>query len=168
MVDLLGMRLTTLHLAKQNFKFSSGHFLIFDDLNAEKLHGHNYQVKVDISVPEDFDLAETGYFIDFSDFKKEIKAQLDLWDEHVLLPAKHPDMKIEKRDANFDIKFRHRFYSLPQNEVVLLPVTNTSVEQLSRILAETFFEKFKKFKVKKLVVSVEETQGQSASSMVSE
>ena len=162
------MRLTTLHLAKQNFKFSSGHFLIFDDLNAEKLHGHNYQVQVDISVPEEIDLSKTGYFVDFSEFKKIIKAQLDEWDEHVLLPARHPDMKIDKRDSNFDIKFRDRFYSLPQNEVVLLPVTNTSVEQLSRILAETFFEKFKKFKVQKLEVRVEETLGQSASTLVGE
>lgn len=162
------MRLTTLHLAKQNFKFSSGHFLIFDDLNAEKLHGHNYYVQVHISVPEEVDMTQTGYFVDFSEFKKEIKAQLDLWDEHVLFPAKHPDMKIEKKAANYEIHFRDRFYSMPQNEVVLLPVTNTSVEQLSRILAETLFEKFKKFNVKKLEVQVEETSGQSASTLVGE
>lgn len=162
------MRLTTLHLAKQNFKFSSGHFLIFDDLNAEKLHGHNYQVEVDISVPEEIDLQKTGYFVDFSEFKKAIRAQLELWDEHVLLPAQHPDMKVQKREANFDIHFRDRFYSLPQNEVVLLPVNNTSVEQLSRILAETFFEIFKKFKVQKISVKVEETKGQSASTLVGE
>ena len=160
------MRLTTLHLAKQNFKFSSGHFLIFDDLNAEKLHGHNYRVQVDIAVPEEIDLSKTGYFVDFSEFKKVIKAQLDEWDEHVLLPAQHKDMKITKRDSNYDVHFRDRFYSFPQNEVVLLPVTNTSVEQLSRILAETFFEKFAKFNVQKIEVSVEETPGQSARTAV--
>lgn len=157
------MRLTTLHLFKQNFKFSSGHFLIFDDLNAEKLHGHNYRVQVDIGVPESIDLSETGYFVDFSEFKEIIKTQLDEWDEHVLLPARHKDMKIEKKDANYEVRFRDRFYSFPQNEVVLLPVINTSVEQLSRILAEKFFEKFKPFKVQNLVVRVEETPGQSAS-----
>jgi 6-pyruvoyltetrahydropterin/6-carboxytetrahydropterin synthase len=168
MVGFIAMRLTTLHLAKQNFKFSSGHFLIFDDLNAEKLHGHNYQVQVHIAVPEEVDLAKTGYFVDFSEFKKVIKAQLDLWDEHVLLPELHKDMKIVKRESNYDIHFRDRFYSLPQNEVVLLPVTNTSVEQLSRILAESFFKKFHQFNVKKIEVYVEETQGQSASTVVGE
>ena len=160
------MRLTTLHLAKQNFKFSSGHFLIFDELNAEKLHGHNYQVQVDIAVPETVDLSQTGYFIDFSEFKKIIKAELDLWDEHVLLPAQHPDMKISKRESNYDVHFRDRYYSFPQNEVVLLPVVNTSVEQLSRILAESFFEKFAPFKVQKIEVSVEETLGQSAKTAI--
>lgn len=159
-------RLTTLHLVKQNFKFSSGHFLIFDKTSAEKLHGHNYRVQVEIAVPKDLDIFSTGYFVDFTVFKKYIKARLDLWDEHVLLPSSHPDMKIEKRDRNYDIKFRDRFYSLPQNEVVLLPVNNTSVEQLSRILAEDFYEEFQKFQVDKVTVKVEETPGQSASTCV--
>jgi 6-pyruvoyltetrahydropterin/6-carboxytetrahydropterin synthase len=166
MVGFIPMRLTTLHLAKQNFKFSSGHFLIFDELNAEKLHGHNYRVQVHIGVPDSVDLNKTGYFVDFSEFKKEIKAQLDLWDEHVLLPSEHQDMQIEKKNANYEIHFRDRFYSFPQNEVVLLPVTNTSVEQLSKILAEVFFQKFKKFKVQKITVRVEETPGQSASTTI--
>lgn len=160
------MGLTTLHLAKQNFKFSSGHFLIFDDQNAEKLHGHNYRVQVDIGVPKDFDLSETGYFVDFSEFKKMIKAQLDEWDEQVLLPAEQKDMKIARQGNNLEVKFRDRFYSFPANEVVLLPVTNTSVEQLSRILAETLFAKFKKHQVQKIRVKVEETPGQSASTTV--
>lgn len=162
------MRLTTLHLAKQNFKFSSGHFLIFDDVSAEKLHGHNYLVQVDISVSEQADLTKTGYFVDFKEFKNIIKAQLDEWDEHVLLPSMRGDMKIQKRDANYDVHFRDRFYSFPQNEVILLPVTNTSVEQLSKILAESFFEKFKKFNVQKILVRVEETAGQSASTLVAD
>lgn len=162
------MELTTLHLSKQNFKFSSGHFLIFNDQHAEKLHGHNYRVQVDISVPSEADLGETGYFIDFADFKKAIKARLDQWDEHVLLPAKQKDMKIKKNGANYDIHFRDRFYSLPQNEVILLDVTNTSVEQLSRILAEDFFQVFKKFGVRKIRVRVEETAGQSASTTFGE
>lgn len=159
-------RITTLHLAKQNFKFSSGHFLIFDDTSAEKLHGHNYRVQVEIGVPESFDISQSGYFVDFTVFKKFIKDRLDLWDEHVLLPARHKDMKIERRDKNYDIHFRDRFYSLPQNEVVLLPVNNTSVEQLSRILAEDLYAEFQKYKVATVMVRVEETPGQSASSVV--
>lgn len=159
-------RLTTLHLAKQNFKFSSGHFLIFDDQTAEKLHGHNYRVQVDIGVPEHLDIFQKGYFVDFTVLKKFIKDRLDLWDEHVLLPKLHKDMKITPKGANYEIRFRERFYSLPQNEVVLLPVNNTSVEQLSRILAEDFYAEFKKYNVSKVRVRVEETPGQSANCTV--
>ena len=154
---------TTLHLFKQNFKFSSAHFLIFDDNNAEKLHGHNYQVTVDIDVPNAADSSEKGYFVDFNVFKKFIKANLDQWDEHVLLPKLHKDMKVSEKGESLEVNFRERFYVFPKNEVHLLPVINTSVEQLAKLLAEKFVTEFKKHGVQKLTVDVEETQGQSAS-----
>ncbi len=158
---------TTLHLYKQNFKFSSAHFLIFDEKTAEKLHGHNYQVRVEIEVPPIIaEAMEKGFFIDFNVFKKWIKARLDQWDEMVLLPAQHPDMKINQNGTTLEIRFRERFYAFPDNEVHLLPVTNTSVEQLSRILALEFLKEFKKWGVSKINVRVEETSGQAASTAV--
>jgi 6-pyruvoyltetrahydropterin/6-carboxytetrahydropterin synthase len=157
---------TLLRLYKQNFKFSSAHFLIFDEKRAEKLHGHNYQVRVEISVPEAQALGPKGFFVDFNEFKTAIKARLDLWDEHVLLPQKHPEMKISFKSPSLEVSFRERFYVFPENEVILLPVTNTSVEQLSRFLAEDFLRTFQKFGVRNLSVEVEETRGQSASTSV--
>jgi len=158
---------TTLHLFKQNFKFSSAHFLIFDDKKAEKLHGHNYRVAVDLRVPTEVELKKNGYFIDFNVFKKFIKQELDLWDEMVLLPQLHKDMKITVKAPSLEVRFRERFYVFPESEVVLLPVTNTSVEQLSRLLAEKFLREFQKYGVKALRVRVEETVGQAASTQVS-
>ncbi len=160
------MNTTTLHLAKQNFKFSSAHFLIFDEINAERLHGHNYQVKVDLRCSDEGD---KGYAIDFHQLKKVIKDQCDLWDERVLLPEKHPDMKhiISQDGKNYNVNFRDRFYSFPILETTWLPVTNTSVENLSLLMAKALFKKLKDLGVKKLKVSVEETRGQSASSTVS-
>lgn len=157
---------TTLHLYKQNFKFSSAHFLIFDEKSAEKLHGHNYQVLVEIAVPPSGDTEDKGFFIDFNVFKKFIKARLDVWDEMVLLPGKHPDMKFSVKSPSLEVRFRDRFYVFPENEVHLLPVTNTSVEQLSRLLAEEFFTEFKKYGVSEILVQVEETAGQAASTRV--
>lgn len=158
---------TSLHLSKQNFKFSSAHFLIFDEKSAEKLHGHNYQVRLDILVPPETKLMEAqGFFVDFNVFKKFVKARLDLWDEHVLLPAEHPEMKISEKGPSLEVRFRDRFYVFPKNEVQLLKVTNTSVEQLSRILAEDFFKEFKQYGVLSLRVRVEETRGQAASTQI--
>jgi len=154
---------TTLHLFKQNFKFSSAHFLIFDEKHAEMLHGHNYQVSVSLEVPSEKKLMEKGYFVDFNVFKKFIKMKCDEWDEHVLLPAKHPDMKISKKRPSLEIRFRDRFYVFPENEVILLPVTNTSVEQLSSLLAQAFLKEFQKYGVSRVRVRVEETRGQGAS-----
>ena len=160
---------TTLHLAKQNFKFSSAHFLIFDDKHAEMLHGHNYQVQAEISGPEPSAYTQQGYFVDFSVLKKTIKAHCDIWDEHILLPAKHPDMKYKKStdEKNYEIHFRDRFYSLPIQETIWLPITNTSVEQLSMLLAENLFAEFKSLGVTGITVDIQETLGQSARSSIS-
>jgi 6-pyruvoyltetrahydropterin/6-carboxytetrahydropterin synthase len=159
---------TYLHLSKQNFKFSSGHFLIFDETRAEMLHGHNYQVKVDILKLQE-SAGQKGYLIDFYDLKKIIKQLCDVWDEHVLLPENHPDMKksMTRNGKNCDISFRDRFYSFPKDEVIWLPVENTSVESLSGLFAKTLMNELKKMGVLKLKVSIEETRGQSASTTVS-
>jgi 6-pyruvoyltetrahydropterin/6-carboxytetrahydropterin synthase len=161
------MSTTSLQLAKQNFKFSSAHFLIFDEKSAERLHGHNYQVRVEIGIPDQDGMKATGFFIDFNVFKKYIKSALDRWDEMVILPAQHQDMKFNTKGATLEVTFRDRFYAFPANEVVLLPVTNTSVEQLSRLLAEDFMKEFKTYKVSFVSVQVEETTGQGATTKVS-
>lgn len=160
------MSTTSLQLAKQNFKFSSAHFLIFDEKTAERLHGHNYQVRVEIGIPDQDAIHATGFFIDFNVFKKYIKSALDRWDEMVILPELHPDMKFNHKGPTLEVTFRDRFYAFPVKEVVLLPVTNTSVEQLSRLLAEDFMKEFKVYKVSFVSVYVEETQGQGAATKV--
>lgn len=161
---------TSLHLAKQNFKFSSAHFLIFDSKNAEMLHGHNYQVKVDLFFLQNKKADELGYHIDFGSLKKIIKEMCDVWDEHVLLPENHPDMKykVSSDKKNYEIKFRDRFYSLPVIETIWLPITNTSVENLSLLFARQLYNKLKKSSVNKVRVSIEETRGQIACSSVGE
>jgi 6-pyruvoyltetrahydropterin/6-carboxytetrahydropterin synthase len=157
------MSTTTLHLAKQNFKFSAAHFLIFDKTSAERLHGHNYQVRVDIQASQKTQDHQDGYFVDFNIFKKFIKQSLEAWDEHVLLPKNQEDMRFSEKGASLEVHFRDRLYVFPKEEVILLPITNTSVEELSRLLAESFLQEFKKYGVSSVTVWVEETQGQSAS-----
>lgn len=163
------MSMTTLQLAKQNFKFSSAHFLIFDEHHAEKLHGHNYQVRVEVGVPADGAekaLATAGFLVDFNILKKYIKARLDVWDEHVLLPGQHPEMKIQTKGERLEVNFRDRFYVFPKNEVIVLSINNTSVEQLSRLLAEDFLSEFKSLGIAFVSVYVEETPGQGATTKV--
>ncbi|MGZ3724422.1 MAG: 6-pyruvoyl trahydropterin synthase family protein [Pseudobdellovibrio sp.] len=160
---------STLHLAKQNFKFSSAHFLIFDETSAEMLHGHNYQVKVDLTCASEDEASGKGYAIDFHVLKKIIKEQCDQWDEHILLPEKHKDMqyRISQNGSNYEIHFRERFYSFPIKETIWLPVNNTSVENLSALMAKVLLKKMSGLGVKTITVFVEETLGQSASSTIS-
>ena len=43
-------RAYAIRVEKENLKFSSAHFLIFEDGTAERLHGHNYRVAVELSL----------------------------------------------------------------------------------------------------------------------
>lgn len=158
------MNTTTLHIYKQNFKFSSAHFLIFDSTRAERLHGHNYQVQLQMTFTElDEGLKDKGFCIDFNNIKTWLKVRLEQWDEMVLLPAKHPDFIFTKKSPSLEVRFRDRFYVFPENEVRLLDITNTSVELLSQILAKEALSKYKDLGAKSVEVRVEETPGQGAS-----
>lgn len=159
---------TYLSIAKENLKFSSSHFLIFDEKTAEMLHGHNYQVSLKVYPKEGIALPSTGYFIDFAVIKKLVKALCDEWDEHVLIPQKNSEMKISdnSQHPNYDIIFRDRFYSFPKKETVLLPITNTSVELLSELFGRKLIQKMEALGISaavgRLKIAIEETSGQSA------
>lgn len=152
-----------LHLKKENFKFSCAHFLIFDEQRAEKLHGHNYRVQVEVGLPDSLSFKQKGYFLDFSEFKRFIKAQCDLLDEHVILPKLHPEIKTSIEGNSLKLEFRERKYMFPKEEVHLLPLTNTSVEQLSQYLCEIIFKEYASTSIRYIEVFVEETSGQGAS-----
>jgi 6-pyruvoyltetrahydropterin/6-carboxytetrahydropterin synthase len=155
----------SLHLFKQNLKFSSAHFLIFNENQAERLHGHNYQVELDVFALSSLKLGDQGlgYLIDFGALKKEMKRLVDLWDEHVLLPALHPEMKISDfNETTYKVEFRDRIYAFPKKEVVLLPIVNTSVELLSCQLSDNLYPFLSQYPIESYHIRVEETPGQGA------
>lgn len=157
------MEQVSLYLFKQNFKFSSAHFLIFDSKRAERLHGHNYRVKVSVHFNPNWDYSKAGLTIDFAKIKTLVKAQLDKWDEMVLLPKLQEDMHFTENGTSLEVRFRDRFYVFPRNEVVLLEVSNTSVENLSRLVVKNLLPGLKNYPISSISAYVEETGGQGAS-----
>jgi 6-pyruvoyltetrahydropterin/6-carboxytetrahydropterin synthase len=152
-----------LYLYKQNFKFSSGHFLIFDEKRAERLHGHNYQVRLQIEARPEAIKSARGFLIDFKVLKDTVLSLLSELDEFVLLPRLHPDFIFREDGATLRVHFRDREYAFPKNEVKLLPILNTSVEELSSYLVERLKESWANLPVSAITVQLEETRGQAAS-----
>lgn len=149
-------------LNKEYFKFSCAHFLIFPDGTKERLHGHNYQVTVDI----EGDLSDQGLVIDFLDAKPVVRELCDSLDEYWLVPAEHPELKIEKLDDGHTcVSYRECRYVVPSDEILELPINNTSVENLSTWFGETLLarlvDNFGATQVRRLSVSISETSGQS-------
>ena len=151
----------SIELEKEYFKFSAAHFLIFPDGSAERLHGHNYRVFVEI----DAELSRFGLVIDFKMIKPVIRAICDRLDEHWLIPGEHPVLTFGVRDEGItEVRYKDRYYAAPSDDVLVLPINNTSSENLAtyfaRELQRLLAERFEDVRVRSLRVAVEETSGQ--------
>jgi 6-pyruvoyltetrahydropterin/6-carboxytetrahydropterin synthase len=156
------MKTWAIDLDKEYFKFSCAHFLIFPDGSKERLHGHNYRVRVEIAGP----LSEHGLVIDFLDAKPLLRQLCDALDEHWLVPGQHPELKIERLDnGHSEVVYREHHYRVPSDELVVLPINNTSVENLATWLGDELqallIDRFGRGTVRRLRVAVSETPGQS-------
>lgn len=147
-------------LHKEYFKFSCAHFLIFPDGSKERLHGHNYYVSVVIEGS-----LEKGLVLDFNHAKPVVRELCDSLDEHWLVPAEHPELKIEAlADGHTSVVYREDRYLVPTSELIALPINNTSVENLStwfgRELRRRLESRFGSTRVDRLEVAISETSGQ--------
>ena len=148
-------------VAKDYLKFSAAHFLIFPDGSAERLHGHNYKVFVELHT----ELDEHGLVVNFKEIKPLVRALCDELDEHLLIPGLHPVLTVEPVDSGaMEIRYRERIYRIPADEVIVLPISNTSAENLAawfgRSLRERMHPVWPQLGVRCLSVGVEETPGQ--------
>ena len=146
---------------KEYFKFSCGHFLIFPDGSKERLHGHNYQVGCEI----EGELTDKGLVIDFKCAKPVIREICDELDEHVLLPGKHPELAIDEVvDGHRAWRYRDCRYLAPSEEVIVLPINNSSAENLAtyigRRVQREIEQRFGRTQIRHLRLTVSETSGQ--------
>jgi 6-pyruvoyltetrahydropterin/6-carboxytetrahydropterin synthase len=155
MADAPRFRMT---LAKEDFKFSVAHFTLFEDRPAELLHGHNYRVRVEISGTG---LDGEGLLVDLERVKREIRRLCRGLDSRTLIPAESPRLAWERRDGGVEVRFEGRFYRIPEEDVLLLPLANTSIELLARLLWRGLAAELAGTRAETLAVAVEESAGQS-------
>lgn len=152
----------TIRLAKENHKFSGSHFTIFGPDKAERMHGHNYYVATHLKV-RTLD-PELGMAFDFNLIKPIIRKICDELDERILIPAKSKHLKIKQQKGQVEIYFKTKFYSLPAEDTILLPVHNITTEELARHLTERLWSLLPKdLEITQLSLNIEETRGQSIS-----
>lgn len=121
---------------KDRQKFSAAHFTLFEDGSAERLHGHNYQVKVACSGEE----LRLGLLAPFHDLKREVNQLCNAWDEYVLLPAQCPWATYTSTERQVELHLKtpliEKHYSFPAEDVLLLPTDNISCERLAELFAK--------------------------------
>ncbi|MBL9077677.1 MAG: 6-carboxytetrahydropterin synthase [Planctomycetes bacterium] len=152
----------SISIEKDYLKFSAAHFLIFPDGSAERLHGHNYKVYVDLQT----DLDPHGLVVNFKEIKPMVRALCDELDERLLIPGRHPVLTVAPAACghNLEIRYRERRYSIPRDEVLVLPIGNSSAENLATWFGRTLLERMRQswpqLGIVRLSVGVEETPGQ--------
>jgi 6-pyruvoyltetrahydropterin/6-carboxytetrahydropterin synthase len=152
----------TVNLAKEPFKFSCSHFTILGPDKAERLHGHNYQVRVTIAVRETD--PKLGLAFDFNSVKPLIRAFCDELDERILLPRNSPYLKVEEANGQVEVRFGKKRYAFPKEDTLSLPLVNITTEELSRFACERLVKDMQPLPYwTHIKVSVEETRGQSVS-----
>lgn len=136
--------------------------MLFKDGTREPLHGHNYRVQIKGNA---LDLNDDMVF-DFLDIKPIVRQVCDSLDHKLLIPKNNPHLHIEVSEKNYILSTRDEsIFSIPQSDVLILPIENTSAERIAAYLAyqirDLVLEKFQ-FEFKELEVEVEETPGQAA------
>lgn len=147
----------TLRLAKEDFKFSVAHFTVFGAEEGEALHGHNYRVTVEVA---GHGLDELGLLVPVARLKQSIRAACRRLDDKTLIPERCPHLEIDIDGDVAVVRFAGRTYTLPAAEVRLLPLENTTIELLARLLWEELAPELRELPVHRLAVTVDETAGQ--------
>ena len=140
----------TISIEKDYLKFSCAHFTILDPLKRERLHGHDYYLSLEVEYP-------ASSFVDYNLFKNQLRKICKKFDEKVILPQHSEELKIKKNKSNIEIRFQNDFFSFPEKDTLILPVSNTTLEELSHHLFKLFKESssFKKCHVKNLTLFLE-------------
>lgn len=153
----------SLFLQKENFKFSSAHFTIFDEKTSEALHGHNYRVSVRLKAASA--KIENGIVCDFNVIKSCVRTVCETLDEKVLIPRNSPYLTIQKAQqfhAHTHVIYNSKNYILPNEDILMLDMENITSESLAEHVAQALKKDLAPY-FSRITVGIEETRGQSAS-----
>ncbi len=149
------------YVSKDYLTFCAGHFITYDGSLCETLHGHNYRASIRITG----DVDENHYVLNFVTIKRMMKQICDELDHRMLLPEENPLIAMELEGPNIVARYKDRHYSFPREDVVLLPIPNTTAEMLARYLcgrAREWLASARAPQLSAIEIEVEESPGQSA------
>lgn len=145
-----------LDLTRSDIGFSAAHFSVVGG-RAERLHGHNYRVRLRARGA----VAADGTLVDFAVLKQALREVCADLDERTLVPL-HSDrvtVHVDRDDVAVTEGSRH--FRFPREDVCLLPTPNTTCESLAAHLLAQVRGRLGQLPVV-LELGVEEKPGQSA------
>lgn len=153
---------STIELQKESMKFSAGHTTIFSKTDREPLHGHMYSVYLSLTT----EVEENGMTFDYRYYKKKIHELCKHLNQTFLMPKFSPFLEFSEDEEYLYFKFNNKKIPFLREDVKILPVTNITVEELSKWFVQELIadkSELDKNRIYKLVVKVFSAPGQSAS-----
>ncbi|KTD34569.1 6-pyruvoyl tetrahydrobiopterin synthase [Legionella israelensis] len=154
--------LTTVELQKESMKFSAGHTTIFSATEREPLHGHQYGVYLALTTW----VEENGLTFDYRYYKEKIHTLCKYLNQTFLMPQYSPFLSIEEDEDYYYFTFNRKKMPFLKEDVTLLPLTNITVEELSRWFVNELIknkEELEKHRIEQITVKIFSAPGQSAS-----
>ena len=148
-------------VAGNDVLFSSAHFITWSETECERLHGHDYRVRADISGP----LGPDRYVYDFLALKALLRRILEPIDHRVLLPGRSPRLRVEERGDSLRVSFGAKEWILPRGDCAVLPVENVTAEEMAAWIAGRLREEMARQGLhppERIIIEVEEGPGQTA------
>ncbi len=153
-------KLATLELKSQKLSFSAGHFTIYSATERERLHGHNYQVEAQITTLVQPDGISFNYRI----YNEKIRQLCLEVDNYFLMPTKSPYLKVEETTDLYIAHFNQEKIPFLKSDVKLLPVKNTTLEELSHWFIDQLVkdkESLETYHIKQIIIKVFNGPGQA-------
>ena len=145
-------------VSKDHLVFSAAHFITFNGNICERLHGHNWRTAVELSGPLD----ENRYVFDFIALRDAMQKIVNELDHHVLLPTKHTQIRLQSDEREVTATFESRRWVFPREDCVLLPVANTTAEEIAAWIGGRLQDVVRGHNIETIQVEVEENFGQWA------
>lgn len=114
-----------------SIEFSSAQMLTVGG-KCEPLHGHNYQVAIELEGQLDADY----FVVEVGRVKKMLKEICMRLDEHLLIPTRNPHIQIEHDGSDVIIRCSEQQYRFPRRDVVFLDLPNPSMEMLAYYICD--------------------------------
>ena len=146
-------------LEKEQLIFSAAHFITFAGNICESIHGHNYRVRCEVTG----ELDENGYVVDFIALRDALNTIVRQLDHKVLLPRDSSLIHVSSNDQEVIVQFEQRRWIFPEDNCMILPVTNTTAELLAKFIAQELMkldDPRLQNAIDEILVAVDENEGQ--------
>ena len=154
-------------IERNTLRFAAAHFATFSG-SCESLHGHNYDVIVEV----EGELTEDSWVVDFAELKSLTRALCQELDHKFLLQRESKVLTIDEGKSNWKVRFQERpdgrpsgrGWVFPKADVVALPIDNTTAERLAEWFGSRLRDRLAELgatNVTSLAVGIEEMPGQA-------